>query len=449
MPIPIRRLIGLLPMLLVACGQWGRVGDQPTPSRSGGVTQILDPGTTYRRLGRLVGSAELPFIGDIAFFGGSADSTVALLSVSLQTRQFGFQREGEFFIARYQATWNAIPAGGGAGVSSTQEQVVRVNTFGETQRNDESVLYQDGLVLVPGEWRVTLQIADGLSGRTGRAEARVLVPAFAPGSVSVPRLVYQAEGREDRAAPLAVVVNPRGSIAYGTDSMTVYLEGYGMPGPTAVPLAMIDANDHVVGRDSIRFQGGHEVESLALRLPADGLPLGELRIVAGRMPADTLRAVVSFSAGWVITNYDEMVSLLRYYPPSPALDSLRKATPEERAHRWQAFWRSTDPNPATPAHEGLEQYFGRIALANLRYRDEGVEGWRTDRGEVLIRLGDPDEIFDASPQSEGRTIRWNYIQLRLTLYFQDVTGFGRFDLTPASRSDFERVVGRLSRQAGS
>jgi GWxTD domain-containing protein len=444
----IRRLIGLLPAFLVACGQWGRVGDEPAPSRSAAVSQILDPGTTYRRLGRLVGSAELPFVGDVAFYGGPGDSTVALLSVSLQTRHFGFQREGEFFIARYQATWNAVPAGGGTVVSSTQEQVVRVNTFGETQRNDESVLYQDGLILAPGDWRVTLKVADELSGRVGRAEARVTVPAFGNGTVSVPRLVYQAEGRETRSAALAVVVNPRGSIAYGTDSMTLYLEGYGMPGPTAVPLVMIDANDQVVGRDSIHFQGGHEVESLALRLPADSVPLGELRIAAGRVPADTLRAVVSFSAGWVITNYDEMVSLLRYYPPSPALDSLRKATPEQRAQRWQAFWRSTDPNPATPAHEGLEQYFSRIALANLRYRDEGVEGWRTDRGEVLIRLGDPDEILDASPQSEGRTIRWNYIQLRLTLYFQDVTGFGRFDLTPASRSDFERVVGRVSRQAG-
>ncbi|TFG51860.1 MAG: GWxTD domain-containing protein, partial [Gemmatimonadales bacterium] len=404
MPRPVRRLIGLLPMLLMACGQWGRVGGEPAPSPSAGVSQVLDPGTTYRRLGRLVGSAELPFVGDLAFYRGAGDSTVALLSVSLQTRQFGFQRDGEFFIARYHATWSATPAGGGPMVSSTQGQVVRVSTFGETQRNDESVLYQDGLILAPGEWRVSLQIADDLSGRKGLAESRVIVPAFRDGSVSVPRLVYQAGGREDRATPLAVVVNPRGSIAYGTDSMTLYLEGYGLSGPTAVPLTMMDANDQVVGRDSIRFQGGREVESLALRLRADNLPLGELRIAAGQSPADTLRAVVSFSTGWVVTNYDEMVSLLRYYPPSPVLDSLRKSPPEERSQRWRAFWRSTDPNPATPAHEGLERYFSRIALANLRYRGEGVEGWRTDRGEVLIRLGDPDEIFDASPQSEGSTI---------------------------------------------
>ncbi|MDH4130295.1 MAG: GWxTD domain-containing protein [Gemmatimonadota bacterium] len=409
---------------------------------------MLDPGSTYRRLGRLVGSAELPFVGDIAFYRSGGDSAVALLSVSLQTRHFAFQKDGEFFVARYRAIWNATPAAGGPPRSSSQEQVVRVNSFAETQRSDESVLYQDGLVLSPGEWKVSLQIADELRGRKGGAQAQVRVPAFVDGSVSAPRLVYQARGRGARSEALGVVVNPRGSIPYGSDSLTLYLEGYAMPGPTTVPLVLVGPDGEVVGQDSIRFEGNRDVESLAIRLRADSLPLGELRVAVGRQPADSLRAVVSFSAGWVVTNYEDMVSLLRYYQPSPALDSLRKAPQEERSRRWQAFWRATDPNPGTSAHEGLEQYFTRVTVANLRFRDESVEGWRTDRGEVLIRLGEPDEIFDASPQSEGRVIRWNYIQLRLTIYFHDPTGFGRFDLTPSSRSELEQVIARLSRQTG-
>jgi GWxTD domain-containing protein len=373
---------------------------------------------------------------------------VALLSVSLQTRHFGFQRDSTGFIARYRATWTLTPVAGGAPVVSSQEQALRVGSFAETQRNDESVLYQDGAVVAPGDYRVSLEIVDGLSGRVGRVDAQLRAPGLADGSVSTPRVVHQAKGRQRRSDPVAVVVNPRGSIAYGSDSVMLYLEGYAMPGPSEVLLVIIDANDSVVSRNAIRFQGGQDVESLALMLRADSLPLGELRVAVGRNPVDTLRALVSFSEGWVITNYDQMVSLLRYYPPSPALDSLRKATASERREAWQAFWRTSDPNPGTPANEGLEQYFTLIALANQRFRDEGVEGWRTDRGEVLIRLGEPDEIFDASPQSEGATIRWHYIQLRLTLYFQDVTGFGRYDLTPSSRSEMERVAARVSRQAG-
>jgi GWxTD domain-containing protein len=139
-----------------------------------------------------------------------------------------------------------------------------------------------------------------------------------------------------------------------------------------------------------------------------------------------------------------MLSLLRYFPPSPALDSLRRATPAERGRLWKEFWRSSDPNNATAANESLDDYFGRIVRANAQFRGEGVPGWRTDRGEVLIRLGEPDEVFDASPASEGRLIRWGFTQYQLALYFVDETGFGRFRLTPASRAELERIVARLN-----
>ena len=113
---------------------------------------------------------------------------------------------------------------------------------------------------------------------------------------------------------------------------------------------------------------------------------------------------------------------------------------------WRDFWKASDPNSATGVNEALDQYMRRVALANLRFRDEGIAGWRTDRGEVLIRLGEPDEVFDASPQSEGRLIRWGYTQWQLSLYFIDETGFGRFRLTPASRSELERIIAQLSRR---
>jgi GWxTD domain-containing protein len=200
--------------------------------------------------------------------------------------------------------------------------------------------------------------------------------------------------------------------------------------------------------DTLHFAGGSEVESQVLRFVPERAPLGELRLVLGEGPsARSVTALVSFSPNWVVTNFDDMLSLLRYYPPSPALDSLRKAPPAERNRLWKAFYKASDPNPATPAHEGLDSYFRLLALANARYRDEGMPGWRTDRGEVLIRLGEPDEVLDASPASEGRLIRWGYTQYQLTLYFVDETGFGRYRLTAGSRAELERVVARVSRQS--
>ena len=108
--------------------------------------------------------------------------------------------------------------------------------------------------------------------------------------------------------------------------------------------------------------------------------------------------------------------------------------------------------PRAPERDkALEAYFRRVQFANQRFRESGDPGWLTDRGEVLISLGEPDDVFDFSSdlsRSGARGIRWTYNSLRLTLFFQDQTGFGRFRLTPLSRAEFQRVLAQIRRRSG-
>lgn len=434
-------------LLLAGCGSWGRVGSGgPAPSQGETLTQILDLTTVYKRLGRLTAGDPLPFVADVAFFAGAADSTIAVVGLSLENRHLAFQREGNSFQARYRVEVSAVSGAGGRPIQVAKDQTLNVATFAETQRAEESILYQEGLTLSPGAWKVAITITDRTGGKVSRAEATYQAPSFGPGSFTAPHLTYQARSRSARAAPIAIILNPRGTLAYGADTALAYVEAYQLPGVTSLPVRLFDVRDSLILEDSLHFTGGRDVEGAVLRFSPDSAPLGELRIVVGDPPhSDSTLAIVSFSQGWVVTNFDDMLSLLRYFPASPALDSLRKAPLSDRGRLWKAFWRATDPNSATPAHEDLDEYFARIALANQRFRGEGVPGWRTDRGEVQIRLGEPDEVFDASPTSEGRLIRWGYTRYQLAIYFVDETGFGRFRLTPSSRAEMERVVARVSR----
>ena len=90
-----------------------------------------------------------------------------------------------------------------------------------------------------------------------------------------------------------------------------------------------------------------------------------------------------------MTNFDEMLDLLRYFGHDQKIDAMKKAPESERARLWREFYAETDPNPVTPENEALNQYFSRVNSANQRFTDEGVPGWRTDRGEVFINLGAP------------------------------------------------------------
>jgi GWxTD domain-containing protein len=444
-----RRLVlsAVLSSAILGCGNWGRVGsgNEPTPSES--FTRVLNTTQFYQRLGRLAAADPLPFVGTVAFAGGPADSVIGVLGLSLENRALGFQREGNVFVARYRVSLS-FKREGAPSVDVTREEIVRVSTFQETLRSDESVLFQQVLRLLPGKYAVTVTVRDVSSTSESRAQSEYTAPSFGTGGVTAPILAYQATGRGNLADPLNLVLNPRGAVGYGSDTLLAYIEGYQFAKPTTVPFKVIDEQEHVIYEDELRFRGGRQVESQVIRLSPDSVSLGELRLVVGQGQAERqVSALVSFTQAWVVTNFDEMVDLLRYFGHDDEVNAMRKAPKSERARMWREFYAKTDPNNITPENEALNQYFGRIAQANQRFTDEGIPGWRTDRGEVFISLGPPDEAIENAPgTTANRILRWSYINLRLDLFFRDESGFGRLRLLPSSRADYERTLARVRRQ---
>jgi GWxTD domain-containing protein len=442
-----RRLVfvAALAAAAIGCGSWKRVGSDEQPKPTETLTRLLNTTQFYQRLGRLAAGDPMPFVGTVAFAAGPADSVIAVTGLSLENRAFAFQREGNSFVARYRASLS-FKREGAPPVDLAREELVRVATFQETQRADESVLFQQVLRIVPGTYKVTATVRDASSTSESSATAEFTAPQFGKATYSAPILTYQATGRGNLADPVSLVLNPRGAVGYGSDTLLAYVEGYSFTEPTKVPFAVLDELEDTIYRDSLRFRGGREVESQVVRLAPDSVSLGELRIVVGSQPERSASALVSFTQAWVVTNFEEMLDLLRYFGHDEEIAAMRRAPASERARLWRGFYEATDPNNGTPENEELNQYFSRVNAANQRFKDEGVPGWRTDRGEVFITLGPPDESVESTPGTSSRIIRWTYLTHRLEVYFQDETGFGRLRLTPGSRAEYERILSRVRRQ---
>lgn len=442
-----RLAIVLLLSVALGCGSWRRVGTQDEPAPAETLTRVFNTTQFYQRLGRLAAAEPLPFVGTVAFAAGPADSVIAVLGLSLENRALAFQREGNVFVARYRVSLS-FQRQGAPPVDLVREEIVRVPTFQETQRSDESVLFQQVLRVLPGTYKVTVTLRDATSTSESRATADFTAPPFAAGSYTAPILAYQATGRGSLADPLSLVLNPRGAVGYGSDTLLAYIEGYGFTEARTIPFEVRDEQQRVIFRDELRFRGGRPVESQVIRLSPDSVSLGELRVSVGNEPDQRgVSALVSFTQAWVVTNFEEMLELLRYFGYDNRLGQMRRAPPTERARLWREFYTETDPNDITPENEALNQYFSRVQAANQRFTDEGVAGWRTDRGEVLISLGAPDESVENTPGAGTRLVRWTYLSYRLEIYFQDETGFGRLRLAPGSRAEYERVLSRLRRQS--
>lgn len=106
------------------------------------------------------------------------------------------------------------------------------------------------------------------------------------------------------------------------------------------------------------------------------------------------------------------------------------------------FCKKRDTSSQTLENEFKLEYYRRIALANKCFGDSGVDGWRTERGRILILLGPPDEIqrdpgasVSAFSAFKGPREIWNYWDLsnprhpyNLEFVFVDKLGTGDYVL---------------------
>lgn len=437
--------------LLAACGGRTPVERGTAPSRGSGVPSALDVSRLYRDVGLFVETTPVPFVGAThAFASESPDTTLLLLTLSLPNRALTFVREGD----HYRAGYDVIVDARRSGTSARKEQgrqIVRVASYKETSRGDESLIFQQYIRLAPQDYVLNLTVRDVESGRTTVRDLNVAVPRVpVPGfSSAVP--VYEAEPRVRRDTLPILVPNARATAVFGQDSsLMIYVERYGGSGP--VQAEVRDANGVQLWRDSVPLPTNRGMTSGMITLPITRLGPGIDTFLAwGAAGSDTThtRLVVSFGEGIAITSFDEMLSYLRYFALPDVLAPLRNAAPQDRGRAWLAFLRATDPDPTTPEHEGLRDYFIRLEQANLRYREEGGPGWLTDRGKVFVSLGDPDQIYEQGQgdiAQRGRVQIWEYTQYRTQLVFIDQSGFGRYRLTTTSEMEFQSLVRRVKQR---
>lgn len=433
------------------CGSWQRVGspEGPVTPAQRTLPALTDPTAVYRAMGLLTDvSGGYGFVGSVRVFAGPPDSMLVMVALSLPNHGLLFRRDGATFTAEYRVEM-ALRGQAGVLLQAARDERVRVSTFRETQRTDESVIFQHTLAVPPGQYVLALVVRDRNGPAVGRAEQQLAVPEPRTPAVSMPLAVYEVTPRHALREPLALIPNARSAMEYGGDTLRFYLETYGLPAGAPLELAVVDADGRQEYADSSRVADGAEVQGLVVRIPSDRLSLGrhDARLLLGGDVLASAPFVVSFSSQWLVGNFQDVVALLRYFPYADTLRSAVNGTPEQRAAAWRAMWLASDPNPATAENEALDEYFERLRIANERFGDEGTEGWLTDRGEVYIGLGEPSEMLDRRPdiQGRGRVLVWTYNEHRLTLYFVDETGFGRMRLDPRSRAEFLRVLSRVRR----
>ena len=436
-----------------ACARNAEGGRSAVPTRDQTVARPLD---LYRDMGFHAGGPSFPAIASIATMAGPADSTYVMLELSMPSNALRFQRGPGGFAADYAVTL-ALRQDTVTVRRLDDKQHVTVATFAETTRSDESVVYQNAVAVTPGRYIVQMQASDVNSARGFKAIDTIDVPAYGPESsrIGTPVFVYSAKGRADRSVRPALVSNPRNTAAYGGESPRIYVEAYGVADDQPVKVNVVNEDGTSIWTGDAKLASGNSTLRYGVvDLPGDKLPLGRmwLEVSAAGTTAARTPMMLTISDQWMVTNINEVIEFLRYIAYQDELNALKDGTPQERRAAWETFWSRRDLLPATEANEFRDRFFERVRYATDNFKEPGLMGWKSRRGEVYIVLGAPDHMLErwvgsnVDPNGPPNAQEWIYDNLpggRVGLLFIDRGMFGRFELEVSSESTYRAIAERL------
>src|SRR5439155_426873 len=227
----VRRLATLLVFAVGAalgCGPRPPAGaaQEPEPhATAAAAAPLSDAAEVYRSMGFIVAGAPLPFVATIRYLRAAAsDSTLAVFALSLADHSLSFRRDGNEFVAQYH-----VEVTFGSDTSPVRQlvsdEVVRVRTFQETLRADESVIYQRFVGLRPGVYPISVAVRDRnrpgpARGQRGGCRHRAARDRAIPGELLGPVGDHQLRSDDQLASLLRTARLARQAEAGGAGGAT-------------------------------------------------------------------------------------------------------------------------------------------------------------------------------------------------------------------------------------
>jgi len=415
-----------------------------------------DVSELYREIGLLAAPSPVAFVGKISSFASAfPDTTLVLVSISIPNHALTFTREGDRYRAPYEVKLS-LNRGDIEAASVNAMEIVRVGSFREVNRTDESIIFQHYFHVAPGVYAISAMVRDVGGSRGATQQATITVPALGTGRLSTPVLVYEATGRSTLDSAPGLLASPRSSAVFGRDStVAIYIEAYGQGTRLPVNLVVRSGKGVQLWRDSTTLARRGALFSGVVNVPISTVGVGIAQVLFTRRDAsDSAKAplFVSFGEDIPLMSFEDMLGYLRFFASPGRLSGLRNAAPEKRATMWAEFLRVTDPIPETAINEDMQGYFGRIQVANAEFRMDRNPGWLSDRGMVFVSLGEPDQVVERnvngriSTAQMGNTTRlqiWQYRNYSSQLVFYEETG--RWRLDRPSETEFLALNARRQR----
>jgi GWxTD domain-containing protein len=375
----------------------------------------------------------------------------ARVTAEVPFKSLVFFKKNGLYDARYEVYVEIDPAAGdehGTHTSILRGRAV-ANSYGETSRIDRRSKTSGAFELAPGKYHVSATVRIHRTSVAMKRSLELVVPDFLATGIGFgsPVAFLMPPGHPPAFARWNEldVEPPAGDGSLDTSTAVfdrrpavrfqLFVEG-GVSRPVDCDIfyEVVGANDEQVlyGRREVELEGDRE--AFVLTFDVDDWNPGtyqvNLRARTSNPTRDTSASVkmnIDVTRAMLYRDFDDTMEMLSLIASKDELTGLRLSTPQNRVEEWSKFWAERDPDRTTPENEALEEHLRRVRHVNKVYSRLGP-GWRSDRGQVYIRYGEPARVERTSDnRNQGDYEIWRYATGRVFVFY-DMFGLGDYRL---------------------
>jgi GWxTD domain-containing protein len=328
-------------------------------------------------------------------------------------------------------------------------------TYQDTRSANRSSTVTHEIAIEPGQYIVRCMIRVSNTHLAYADEAAVTVSSMSQAgvgvstpllyavpidtSLSIPLRRLAAESNEGHVAP-AQSVKFSALDRQPAFLFDVYLEKVAHDSTECdVAYEVVDAkkNQLFYGRQSVMLYEGEDQLVVTFNVDAWDPGAYVFRVKAAvRNPVRSAVASADFDLEYtraMLTRHlATTLGILSIIGTEEEVKQIEKAREADRPAAWAAFWARRDPTPGTQDNEALAEHWVRVRYANENFKTN-EPGWKTDRGRIYIKHGEPDETeIRSDPNIQGQYLVWRYFEKNMTFVFYDRFGLGEYILSNSS-----------------
>jgi GWxTD domain-containing protein len=326
------------------------------------------------------------------------------------------------------------------------EKVVAL-AFNVTVSKENYNLSYRSFNLTPGKYFIKTSVLDKESRREYNSENMFTIRDIEH-VPSMSDILFIAAVREEDTGR-KIIPNISRNISTDTDGIPMFFEAYvDSAGEYTFDFIVSDNEKPEIYRMTHTRELSEGNNQLLYNLDSLAINLGTFLISVNMLDKDDnllSTARKTFISRWkgipaTITDLDKAVDQMVYIASPDEMNKIKKSADNfEKTQNFVEFWKAKDPNPKDEYNPAFEEYYRRVTYSNENFTNYSLEGWRSDRGMVLITLGAPNNIdrypfeYDSKPYEV-----WQYYDINRRFVFVDFTGFGDYRLTTPLYGDLFR-----------